>query len=124
MTKVYIVQAEHPTDPFRPLTAHATKEGAIAEAIGFLALMPGAPKATAENWQDVLTKLQNKYHPNECDVWITEVELERGAVDEKAVERARAAYPGPDVELDADPLTIDAVGGVWVSAWVRMATED
>lgn len=72
---IYIVQAVHPKTPGSPMTAHATIWGAVAEAASLVRLMPGAPAATAANWEEKLGELQAEYGESECDVWITKLDL-------------------------------------------------
>lgn len=80
---VYILQGEHFHIPGTPITAHATKASANAEAASLVNLMLEDSDiehctATAENWKRPLSRLRTRYD-DQCDVWITKLEI-RGAL--------------------------------------------
>jgi hypothetical protein len=94
MPKIYIVQAEHPAVPGRPISAHATMVGALARALELVNIireaveLPQIAKLADEAALDaalaqVATASDYAFDPEgdegDFDVWITSLDLQGDA---------------------------------------------
>lgn len=83
---VHIVQADHWNIAGRPMTAHATRPLAEAEALNLVNRLrrdAGLPQEKT-SWEAGLVSLKDKvaklgFDRDEVDVWITELEVESSA---------------------------------------------
>lgn len=76
--RIFIVQGVQPTVPGIVLKTFADRASAVEEAVSLVNIIAGRKDATAANWEKVLAGLQKKHGHDDCDVWITEQDLQGG----------------------------------------------
>lgn len=77
----FLVEGSHWDIPGVNRYAHESREGATVAAVRLVEMLRNdspakLPKATAENWESVLEKLQDRHGAQYCFVTIYEMELE------------------------------------------------
>ncbi|CAB4132117.1 hypothetical protein UFOVP134_34 [uncultured Caudovirales phage] len=81
MTHVYLTQGEHPYVPGCPLSVHATRKGAQAQALSLLNVVRD-DYGPCKRWSGVALQRTKVRLENDCnvdqpdwDIWITKLEL-------------------------------------------------
>lgn len=117
--KIYLVMAEHFSEPGRPITAHATRDLATKSAVPLVNLLRSSvdlpPVSDASTWEAALLEAREKrasdlgceladLGEDDGDVWITELEVEGAAVPDAPLSISDGDIPTTCIRFACDHL--------------------